>query len=237
MSSTLGIIKNDAGAIVGTVKVEQDFHRAYFEQPYEYMDMIGAVRVVSAGHDVDESFYEFGGVEDDSIGHAWELYSAEYGAIEAAEVLARYVAAYRPDVALIERRVRTGYSQGDEVRLIAWVTLAELKRERIGAGEPHYRVLSAGHDALESQLEVIGAIARGQFWDVTRYDVTGVTYADVDASEDAMTASAEFALAMADAVSTLAMGEFNPIEELAEFAKYGLLDADENLEVTAKELN
>lgn len=236
MGNTLGIIKNHAGAIVGTVTVEQDIHGAY-SVAHEYTDMIGAVRVASAGYRVDESFYEFGGIGDDSLGHAWERFSEEYGEREAAEVLARYVAAFRPDVALIDQRVQTGYSQGDEVRLIAWVTLDDLKREDIGAGEPHYKRLSAGHDLLESQMEVIGAIARGQFWDVTRHDVIDVAYADVDASGDAMTASAEFTLERADCILTLAMEEFNPIEELAECARCNLLDAGEYLEVTAEELD
>ena len=237
MSNTLGIIKNDAGAIVGTVTVEQDIHGFYTEKPHEYTDMIGAVRVVSAEYDVDKSFYEFGGIGDDSIGHAWELYSTEYGDARGAEVLARYVAAYWPDVALIEQTIRTGYRLGDEVRLIAWVTLAELKREGIGAGEPRYKALSAGHDALKSQLEAIGAVVRGQFWDVTRHDVTGIAYADIDANEDAMTASAEFALERVDSISTLAMEEFNPVEELTECAEYNFIGVGERLEVTAKELN
>lgn len=235
MSNTLGIIKNDAGAIVGTVTVERDIHAPYAMKPHEYTDMIGAVRVASAGYNVDESFFEFGG--GDSIGRAWDRFSEEYGEREAAEVLARYVSAFRPDVALIDQRVQTGYSQGDEVQLIAWVTLAELKSEDIGAGEPHYKRLGAGHGVLESQLEVIGAIARGQFWDVTRHDVIDVAYTDIDANEDAMTASAEFVLKREDFISTLAIEEFNPIEELVECAEHNLLSAIERLEVTAKELD
>lgn len=236
MSTTLGIVKNDAGAIVGTVTVERDIYAPHDMKPHEYMDMIGAVRVVGAGYDVDESFFKFGAPLG-SVTRAWERFSEEYGEREAAGVLARYVAAFRPDVALIEQRVLTGYSQGDEVRLIAWVTLAELKREGICAGEPHYRVLSAGHDMLEAQMEVIGAIARGQFWDVTRHDVVDVAYTGIDASEGAMTASAEFVLEEMDSISTLALEEFDPIEELVECAEHNLLDAGECLEVTARTLN
>ena len=211
------ILNAETGALEGVVSAERADWVS--ESPSEFCSLIGAMRVAGAGYNVRSDYYEYTNdwKHSAALDEAWEMFSAEYHEDEAVEVMRRYVAAFRPNTVFKSRTVRTGYCQGDEVRLIAWVSEGEARDEFPDC--PTYEALTRADEQLEAALEIVGAVARGQFWDVTVHEVVGAVYGALEVSDGSAAGEVELTLAERDSMLTLTVEEFNPIDELVVMAR------------------
>lgn len=181
--------------------------------------------VIGAGYRVDESYYTDTQTPqpDGPIMAAWNRYSRDdYGneidGHEASELTQRYARTYWPMVPVIESRILTGYSQGDEVTVLSWIEPDNLYRTPT---EPAYRAAERGHKEIEGHHEIMGAVSRGQYWTVA-LETAELTYTADDDDDEDTTYTAEVTWTEKDSVLTLAMEEFDPWAELIECAESNL---------------
>ena len=209
-TKTIAYAYDESGMIVGRVEASQEEH--FYEKPHDYMSMFGQYRVVSAGYSVDLDFFE-GSHDASRFSDAWNVFEEEFGDSEAADVFERWVRIFWPMCPVVRRTLRTGYSQGDWVEVIAWCDTGTLKREYQHL--PVYEAASTAAGVLRSDLEVMEAIARHQFYCVTYTPATvgEVTVTEDDGDTAYMRATVEFS-GVGDSVTTLAMSEFEPEAEL-----------------------
>lgn len=171
---------NSGGEVVGRAVIEDGSRMGcIYSGVTDYCDMAGiGARVVDAGYDVLESFYETG---DDRIAEALERYIAD--AWDALDVWERYVRVFHPSVAAEVVTLRTGYSQGDWVEVAVWsdgsVPCARIDdyvkvAEALGRGQFATVMLDIDDDALPADLawpglnSVVGVLYLSEFepWDV-----------------------------------------------------------------------
>lgn len=223
----LGFVTSaDGKRVIGRVDYEHTPHVAdYYDTPQDYTDATGGtVRVVGAGYSVRHDYYESTaeGAEAAALASAWERFTEEFGEREAAEVMERYLHIFHPFTAFTVGRVLTGYSQGDEVTLAAWMTLGEA-RATFNDKKPDYKLAAWAHEALEQKFELIGAIARGQFWELTLQEVSGF---ELEGDDTCCDVRLEFG-GEVDSTVTLCMEEFDPRKELAELAEWSFVGEGE----------
>lgn len=212
-----------AGNIVARIVAEQDVD--IWDKPSEHLDSNVTVRVVDAGY-VDESFYErntYGPINDafDRIMYPWHGHSSDN-----IEEFKRYMNIFRPNVPMIIGSVQIGYSQGDSVTLAVFI---EEGKSEPSMGEKVYQTATRELELCKSELEIIDAISRGQFWNLT-YESLEINSVDMD--DD----SAEVNWTEEDSCGgILCLEEFWPWEELRNCAE-DMIDAEESLEYVVHEL-
>lgn len=170
--------------------------------------------VVNAGYNVDEAYYtdtqDY--VPAGPIAAAWERLRDEFGADDAVEVLERYARIHYPLVPIVAATLITGYSQGDEVRLLSWI---EPGNSELNPGEPRYATATREREAIKEHHEVMAAVSRGQFWSVSVETPCQDWTIDDDGDSAHVNLSwSESADGLDSRTSTLALEEFWPWEEL-----------------------
>lgn len=212
------------GNVIGRITARQDVD--IWDRPSEYHDSNVTVRVIDAGYRVDESFYERntdGPINDafDRIMETWYGHSSDN--IEEFE---RYMNIFRPNVPMIIESVQTGYSQGDSVTLAVFI---EEGKSEPSKGEKVYQTATRELELCKNELEIIGAISRGQFWQVT-YESLEIN------SVDMLTDTADVDWVDEDSCGgILCLEEFWPWKELRDYAD-SMIGQDATLEDVVQEL-
>lgn len=213
-----------AGNIVARIVAEQDVD--IWDKPSEYHDSNVSVRVIDAGYRVDESFYERntdGPINDafDRIMETWYGHSSDN-----TEEFERYMNIFRPNTPMIIESVQTGYSQGDSVTLAVFI---EEGKSEPSKGEKVYQTATRELELCKAELDIVGAISRGQFWNLA-YESLEINSVDLD--DD----SAEVSWTEEDSCGgILCIEEFWPWEELRNCAE-DMIDSEESLEDVVHEL-
>lgn len=152
---------------------------------------------------------------DGPIARAWERYSDEYDTDDAIEMLERYARIFHPMTPVITTTLQTGYSQGDWVGIVSWMEEHNQDRQ---PGEPAYEAATRAAQQIRDHHEIMGAVARGQFWDVELQTPT-FTFESTD-DGNVYTATAEWEEDDSNGPTyTLCMEEFSPWAELIEYAE------------------
>lgn len=212
------------GNVIGRITARQDVD--IWDRPSEYHDSNVTVRVVDAGYRVDESFYERntdGPINDafDRIMETWYGHSSDN-----VEEFERYMNIFRPNVPMIIESVQTGYSQGDSVTLAVFI---EEGKSEPSKGEKVYQTATRELELCKAELKIIGAISRGQFWQVT-YESLEIN------SVDMLTDTADVDWTDEDSCGgILCLEEFWPWEELRDYAD-SMIGQDATLEDVVQEL-
>lgn len=133
---------------------------------------------------------------------------------EAVEVFTRYARIFHPMTPVTRRTLQTGYSQGDWVDVIGWI---EPNASEPSPGEQPYQTATREHANIEGHFDIMEAVARGQFWTVS-IAYAEPTFTPDETDPDTGTYTLEWH--GADDISTLAMEEFDPWEELRECAEW-----------------
>lgn len=222
--TTIRTYHNSNGLPVARLTADRDIWRSDYAGTYCATN--ATVKVARAGYSVNEAYFEDTqeGPQPGPMAKAWSriVEDSDSGTFldvsshgEAVEVFKRYARIYRPLVPVIERTLQTGYSQSDWVEVIGWI---EPNASEPSPSEAPYQTASREHDNLNGHMDIMEAVSRGQFWNVT-LDYAEPTFEPDEDDPDTGTYSINWHEGE-DRISTLAMEEFEPWKELRECGEH-----------------